>query len=204
MTPCAPFTNGGITADIYTDNNPYTFTLDNVTVSTQIVLPPVTANNDSYNATEGTTLNVAAPGVLGNDTGGSNTLTASLVSNVTHGTLTLNASGAFTYVPASGFTGTDSFTYKATDGGTASSAVATITVTATNSVLFTDNFTNARSVGRGRRHLECHGRKAARRQRGQQLRQRLRDQFHLEQLHLPGAGADVLHAAAMVAASADG
>ena len=30
--------------------------------------------------------------------------------------LTLNANGAFTYTPAAGFTGTDSFTYRACDG----------------------------------------------------------------------------------------
>ena len=31
-------------------------------------------------------------------------------------TLTLNATGSFTYTPAAGYTGADSFTYAASDG----------------------------------------------------------------------------------------
>jgi hypothetical protein len=101
--------------------------------------PPV-ANNDSYNVTEGSTLSVAAPGVLANDTGGSGTLTATLVTGTANGSLTLNANGSFTYSPNSGFTGMDSFTYTATDGLTTSSpATVTITVAATGA-MFTDDF----------------------------------------------------------------
>jgi len=73
------------------------------------------AVNDSYTTAEDTTLNVAAPGVLANDTdvdGG--TLSAVLVSQPTHGSLTLNSNGSFTYVPAANYNGTDSFTYKPT------------------------------------------------------------------------------------------
>ena len=73
-------------------------------------------------------LNEAAPGVLGNvtDTDG-DPLTAFLVGNVSHGTLVLNANGSFTYTPAAGFTGSDSFTCKANDG-TADSSVFTVTI----------------------------------------------------------------------------
>ena len=39
-----------------------------------------------------------------------------LVTGPAHGTLTLNADGSFTYTPTAGYTGTDSFTYKANDG----------------------------------------------------------------------------------------
>ena len=46
----------------------------------------------------------------------------------THGTLTLNADGSFTYTPALNFNGTDSFTYKANDG-TVDSNTATVTIT---------------------------------------------------------------------------
>jgi len=49
------------------------------------------------------------------DTGGSGSLTASLVGNVAHGALTLNANGSFAYTPANGFSGADSFTYQVTD-----------------------------------------------------------------------------------------
>lgn len=58
-------------------------------------------------------------------------LTAALVSGATKGTLTLNTNGTFTYRPNAGFTGTDSFTYRASDGSLQSSlATVTITVTA--------------------------------------------------------------------------
>ncbi|WP_026012120.1 Ig-like domain-containing protein, partial [Singulisphaera acidiphila] len=46
----------------------------------------------------------------------------------THGTLTLNSNGSFTYVPTAGFIGTDTFTYQAFDGTTLSN-IATVTIT---------------------------------------------------------------------------
>src|SRR5207244_1217622 len=47
--------------------------------------------NDNYSTNEDTTLTLAPPGVLGNDTDvEANTLTAILVAGPTHGTLTLN------------------------------------------------------------------------------------------------------------------
>jgi hypothetical protein len=47
-----------------------------------------------------------------------------------HGTLTLNAGGAFTYVPAQNFSGWDSFTYRISDGAdVANPAVVAINVT---------------------------------------------------------------------------
>ena len=57
-------------------------------------------------------------------------LTAILVSSPSNGTLTLNADGTFNYTPNSGFTGIDSFTYKANDGSLDSN-VATVTITVT-------------------------------------------------------------------------
>ena len=74
-------------------------------------------------------LSVAAKGVLANDTDADgNPLTAVLVSGPSHGTLVLNANGSFTYTPAFGYRGLDSFTYKASDG-TAYSNVATVSLT---------------------------------------------------------------------------
>lgn len=78
--------------------------------------PPV-AVDDAYDTDEDTVLNVSAPGVLGNDTDADeDTLTAELVGDVSHGSLILNSDGSFTYTPASGYTGSDSFTYQAYDG----------------------------------------------------------------------------------------
>src|SRR2546427_7078484 len=76
-------------------------------------------------------LNVAASGVLSSysDVDG-DTLSAVLVSQPTHGSLTLNGNGSFSYVPAANYNGTDSFTYKANDGQ-ADSGIATVNITIT-------------------------------------------------------------------------
>jgi VCBS repeat-containing protein len=90
--------------------------------------PPV-AVPDSYATAQDTTLTLAAPGVLANDTDANgDTLTAIKVTDPTSGTLTLNANGSFVYVPTAGFQGVDSFTYKANDGA-ADSNVTTVTLT---------------------------------------------------------------------------
>jgi VCBS repeat-containing protein len=93
-----------------------------------------TATADAYGTAEDTVLTVAAPGVLGNDSDPDhNPLSAVLVSGPSHGTLTLNADGSFTYAPATNFNGPDSFTYHASDGTLASElATVTLTVTAVN------------------------------------------------------------------------
>jgi VCBS repeat-containing protein len=72
--------------------------------------------------------------VLANDSDPDNpTLTAVLDSGPSHGTLTLNANGSFIYTPAVNYHGSDSFTYRASDGTTASNlATVTISVTAVN------------------------------------------------------------------------
>ncbi len=85
------------------------------------------ANGDAYTMNGNTTLTVPAPGVLGNDTG-TGPLSTSLVSPTTHGALTLAADGSFTYIPTTGFAGTDSFSYKVFNGAYSNVATATITV----------------------------------------------------------------------------
>ncbi|HYE35909.1 Ig-like domain-containing protein [Methylocaldum sp.] len=93
--------------------------------------PPV-ASNDAYSTVAGGTVSITAPGVLGNDSDpDSNSLTAVLTAGVAHGSLSLNANGGFSYTPAVGFTGTDSFTYRANDGAVLSTpATVSITVAA--------------------------------------------------------------------------
>jgi hypothetical protein len=104
-----------------------------VTINVQEVNDPPTSVNDSYQTNEDVTLVVPAPGVLGNDTDPENDqLTAVLVSGIqpNQGTLTLNANGSFTYVPAANFFGTVTFTYRASDGLSQVPAnVATVTIT---------------------------------------------------------------------------
>lgn len=89
--------------------------------------PPV-AVADAYNMNQDTTLDVDAPGVLGNDTDANgDSLTATLVSDVSNGTLILNADGSFTCEPDPGFVGDDSFTYYASDATDDSNTV-TVTI----------------------------------------------------------------------------
>jgi VCBS repeat-containing protein len=74
----------------------------------------------------------AATGVLKNDSDAeSSPLQAQLVGGPAHGTLTLLPDGSFTYTPQAGFAGTDSFTYRASEGAVASGpATVSLTVTA--------------------------------------------------------------------------
>ncbi len=72
---------------------------------------------DSYVFLSQTTTIDATAGVLKNDSPRDDRpLTASIISNATRGTVTLNADGSFVYVPQNGFAGNDSFTYRASDG----------------------------------------------------------------------------------------
>src|SRR2546425_7102586 len=78
---------------------------------------PVAAN-DGFATDEDTALTITAPGVLGNDTDvDSPVLTAVVVTGPSHGALTLNANGSFSYTPAANFHGSDSFTYTANESG---------------------------------------------------------------------------------------
>src|SRR5204862_477381 len=54
-------------------------------------------------------------------------LTAAVATGPSHGALTLNPNGSFTYTATAGYTGADSFTYTATDG-IATSAPATVSI----------------------------------------------------------------------------
>jgi YVTN family beta-propeller protein len=98
----------------------------------QIQTALIAATNDSYMAGPTGTFNVQAPGVLANDTDPrSSPLKATVVTNPTHGTLSLQPGGAFSYTPIAGFAGTDSFTYRASaDADLPSVATVTITVAA--------------------------------------------------------------------------
>ena len=93
-----------------------------------------TATDDAYVTSEDTALTVAAPGVLGNDTDpDGDALTSTLVSGTTHGTLTLSADGSFSYTPAAGYNGPDTFTYRTSDGAVDTNpASVSLTVTAGN------------------------------------------------------------------------
>jgi VCBS repeat-containing protein len=89
------------------------------------------ANNDSYSANIGHTLQVAAPGVLGG--GGADTdpdadaLSAILQSGTANGAFAFHTDGSFDFTPL--LTGSTTFTYKASDGAlTSNTATVTINV----------------------------------------------------------------------------
>jgi hypothetical protein len=105
--PAATATNVGGNSNIAT-----------VTINVKPLAPPLEARNDTYQMVQNTALVVMAPGVLGNDSGGTNEHPLSAVKGdgPAHGTLTLNANGSLTYVPDATFSGQDSFTYRANNG----------------------------------------------------------------------------------------
>jgi hypothetical protein len=86
------------------------------TMEERLVPAPVAVNDGTYAALSTEALNVGAPGVLANDIGSN--LSATNCSGVTaNGNyVALNADGSFTMSPSAGFSGPDSFTYKAFDG----------------------------------------------------------------------------------------
>ena len=95
-----------------------------VTLTVNPVNDPPVALPDAYSGIENSTLGQFAPGLLGNDTDLENdTLTTVLVNDVGQGSLTLNPNGSFSYDPAPGFFGTDSFTYRASDSSAVSDPV---------------------------------------------------------------------------------
>ena len=67
---------------------------------------PPSAQDDNYVTDEDASLDIAAPGVLGNDSDvDGDTLSAVLVASVSNGTLSLGSDGSFTYSPDSGYSG---------------------------------------------------------------------------------------------------
>jgi uncharacterized repeat protein (TIGR03803 family) len=87
------------------------------------------AVGDSFSLDQNSTLTIPAPGVLSNDTDtDGDALTVTVVSGPSHGSVTLNADGSFTYIPATNYVGSDSFTYRASDG-IATSNIATVSIT---------------------------------------------------------------------------
>ena len=96
-----------------------------VTVTVTSVNDAPVANADAATVTTGST---KAIDVLANDTDvDGDVLVAELQSNPSHGTATVDpVTKKVTYVPAAGYTGSDSFTYRASDGTAVSNTVTVI------------------------------------------------------------------------------
>src|SRR5205814_15795 len=77
-----------------------------VSISITSVNDAPVAVDDSYTTAEDTALNVGAPGVLANDSDvDGDALSAILVSQPTHGTLTMNTNGSLSYLPTTNYVG---------------------------------------------------------------------------------------------------
>jgi hypothetical protein len=97
-------------------------------------VPPPEAYDDVYETPVDETLSQTEDGLLDNDLYlGEDGMTTVLLDGPEHGELTLGADGTFSYVPDEGFSGIDTFTYKATSGGYESEeATVTIVVSGTS------------------------------------------------------------------------
>ncbi len=127
-----------------TDGFNYVVTNDDgaSTAAVTITVTPAApvASADSYSTTIGTAVVVPPPGVFANDTlngaaiasygatGVEQSSVGSAAATAQSGSVVLGADGGFTYTPAAGFTGTDSFKYVLRNSGGSSSAMVTITV----------------------------------------------------------------------------
>jgi len=86
------------------------------TVTITITNATPVARPDAYSGMAGTTLVVAAPGVLANDTDADgDALVTEQVGGIT-GSLDLHPNGGFSYTPGGGFSGTATFNYRVWDG----------------------------------------------------------------------------------------
>jgi len=127
----------------FSGNDSFSYKADSGTLSSSPVSVNITVNPindlpvamaDNYEAVVGTALNVAAPGVLANDTDTEgDALTAVLAVGPVAGALSLNGDGSFDYTPASSAAEGDSvsFTYFANDSSGNSASVATVTIAIT-------------------------------------------------------------------------
>ncbi len=117
------------------------------TVSINVTNPNPILNNDSFNATENTALNVdAAHGVLSVDSNTSG-VTLSVTTSPTRGSVTLNNDGSFVYTPTNGDFGNDTFVYSASKGSFVGSATVTIDVAQAPPVAAPDIYTHITENG---------------------------------------------------------
>lgn len=102
--------------------------------------PPV-ATNDSYFTDQNTALVVGAPGVFANDSDNVGfTLNAFDAASANGGTVAINADGSFTYTPATGYVGFDTFTYQIIDAdGLTDNATVTVDVRNPNNPVAADD-----------------------------------------------------------------
>ncbi|MEL6108344.1 MAG: Ig-like domain-containing protein, partial [Planctomycetota bacterium] len=96
------------------------------------------SHDDSFHFTyDGTNPLVVSGGVLGNDSDVEGDALYAVLEDAPAGTLVLDADGSFTYAPASGHSGDDTFTYRANDAD--AGTIATVTIDVNNSPVALDD-----------------------------------------------------------------
>jgi hypothetical protein len=104
---------------------------DTATVTINVRDPdaPV-ANPDEYQTVKNINLNIAAPGVLANDTTSIGVLAtvSAIITTAQGGSVAMSTDGSFLYTPPANFVGVDTFTYTADNGTSTDSALVTIRV----------------------------------------------------------------------------
>jgi len=124
------------------------------TVFVTVTAAPPVATSDAFGTHQGSSLTVAAPGVLANDTlngasiagygassGSEQTSAGSITPTAQGGSISLNADGSFTYTPAATFAGTDTFRYMLANAAGNSTATVSIAVTAAPPAAAADSYT---------------------------------------------------------------
>ena len=118
-TPNAGF--GGLDTFTYRVNDGWENSAT-ASISVRVDRLPV-ANPDFFTIRQNTSIELFAPGVLSNDTDADiplfpDILSAELMTNVSHGTLNFGINGYIKYTPSTNYVGTDTFTYRISDGMT--------------------------------------------------------------------------------------
>jgi hypothetical protein len=147
-TPSANY-SGGDSFTFRASDGGATSNTATVSIAVQTVNDPPVAAGESYTLAAGGSLTLSAPGVLANDSDvDSAPLSAALAAAPANGVVTLASNGSFTYTPAAGFSGSDAFTYRASDGA-AVSGLATVTLQVQPPpppvVIFTANFNSGQN-----------------------------------------------------------
>ncbi|MCR9296696.1 MAG: Ig-like domain-containing protein, partial [bacterium] len=104
----------------------FTYTAGDGALNSELIAVEITVNpvndaplamGESYSVLEDESLEVLQPGLLGNDSDpDGDALEVVLDTPPSNGQLELNADGSFTYTPAANFSGSDSFSYRVSDG----------------------------------------------------------------------------------------
>ncbi|MEO5374344.1 MAG: cadherin-like domain-containing protein, partial [Alphaproteobacteria bacterium] len=130
--------NGDVTFDYTIDDGRGGVATQTVTVSLAAVNDAPVARDDAADILENQRIIIPAADLLANDNDvDGDTLTVSSVGLALNGTVFLNADGNVVFTPQHGFAGEAGFTYTISDGaGGEVSAVAAITVTAVNDVIY--------------------------------------------------------------------